>query len=160
MKRNFVWFACLPGLLCGCAAIKTSKANLNDAPRGVRVYPPAIYLFVDKARGSQYVVAPDYSRAYDVKPLTLFAKQSFGLEFNDGVLSKYSGDQDTTGPLSLLQTGAQLGAKAAGVSVSQVNLPGSFGFPDGVFKLNPDTGRFERIEPPQDVQSRKAASPE
>ena len=149
MKTNLVLIACLAGLLCGCAAIKTSKANLNEAPRGVRGYAPAIYLFVDKARGSQYVVAPDYSRAYDVKPLTVFAKQDFELQLNDGVLAKYSGSQDTTGPLSLLQTGAQLGAKAAGVSVSQVNLPGNFGFPDGVFKLNPDTGRFERVEPPQ-----------
>lgn len=149
MKSSLVLISCLAGLACGCAAIKTSKANLNEAPRGVRVYPPAVYLFVDKARGSQYVVAPDYSRAYDVKPLTVFARQDFGLELNDGVLAQYSGNQDTTGPLSFLQKGTELGAKAAGVSVSQVNLPGNFGFPDGLYKLNPDTGRFDRVEPPK-----------
>jgi hypothetical protein len=149
MKPQFVLIPLAAGLLCGCAAIKTSKADLNQPPQGVRVYPPAVYLFVDKARGSQYVVAPDYSRAYDVKPRTFFAKQEFGVELNDGVLGKYSGNQDTTGPLSLLQRGAELGASAGGVAVSQVNLPGNFGFPDGLYKLNPDTGRFERIEPPQ-----------
>jgi hypothetical protein len=149
MKHRLVLTPLIAGLLCGCAAIKTSKADLNQAPRGVRVYPPAIYLFVDKAHGSQYVVAPDYSRAYDVKPLTVFTKQEFGVELNDGILGKYSGNQDTTGPLSFLQRGAELGARAGGVSVSQVNLPGSFGYADGIYKLNPDTGRFERIEPPQ-----------
>lgn len=148
MKCNFVALPFAACLLCGCAAVKTSKADLAQAPQGVRVYPPALYLFVDKAHGSQYVVAPDYRRAYDVKPRTFFAQQAFGLELSDGVLSRYSGDQDTTGPLSLLQRGVEVGARAAGVSVSQVNLPGNFGFPDGVYRLNPETGRFERIEPP------------
>jgi hypothetical protein len=149
MKTQFLTSSWLAVLCCGCTAIKTSKADLNQAPDGVRVYPPAVYLFVDKAHGSQYVVAPDYSRAYDVKPRTLFAQQGFGVELNDGLLTKYSGSQDTTGPLSILQRGAELGARAAGVSVSQVNLPGNFGYADGIYRLNPDTGRFERIEPPQ-----------
>jgi hypothetical protein len=148
MKIDHLLIPFLTGLLCGCTAIKTSKSNLNEAPRGVRVYPPAIYLFVDKARGSQYVVAPDYSRAYDVKPITVFARQDFAVELNDGVLASYLGNQDTTGPLSLIQKGVALGAKATGVSVSQVNLPGNFGLPDGIYKLNPETGRFERVEPP------------
>ena len=149
MKRILFLSACAAGLLCGCTAIRTHPANLNEPPRGVRVYPPAVYLFVDKTRGSQYVVAPDYRRAYDVKPVTLFAKQDFGVELNDGILAKYSGGQDTLAILSFLQRGAELGAKAAGVAVSQVSLPGNFGFPDGVYRLNPETGEFERIEPPK-----------
>ena len=149
MKPNIVLIVCLAGLLCGCAAIKTTKASLNEAPRGVRVYPPAVYLFVDKVHGSQYVVAPDYSRAYDVKPLTVFARQDFELELNDGVLGKYSGNQDTTLPLSVIQRASELGAKLAGVAASQVNLPGNFGFPDGVYRLDPQSGRFERVETPQ-----------
>jgi hypothetical protein len=149
MKNRSVPIICLAACLCGCTAIRTSKANLEEPPKGVRVYPPAVYLFVDKARGSQYVVAPDYRRAYDVRPVTVFAKQDFGVEVNDGVLAKYSGSQDTLAILSFLQRGAELGAKAAGVSVSQVSLPGNFGFPDGVYRLNPTTGGFERLEPPQ-----------
>jgi hypothetical protein len=149
MKNRCVPIICLAGCLCGCTAIKTSKANLEEPPKGVRVYPPAVYLFVDKTRGSQYVVAPDYRRAYDVRPVTVFAKQDFGVEVNDGVLAKYSGSQDTLAILSFLQRGAELGAKAAGVSVSQVSLPGNFGFPDGIYRLNPVTGGFERLEPPQ-----------
>ena len=149
MNRQLLLSGCVAGLLCGCTAIRTNPANLNEAPRGVRVYPPAVYLFVDKARGSQYVVAPDYRRAYDVKPVTLFAKQDFGVELNDGILAKYSGGQDTLAILSFLQRGAEIGAKAAGVAVSQVSLPGSFGFPDGVYRLNPETSEFERIEPPK-----------
>ena len=149
MKPKLVLVPFLAALLCGCTSIKTSKADLNHPPQGVRVYPPAVYLFVDKEHGSQYVVGPDYRRAYDVKPRTVFAQQGFGLELSDGVLTKYAGNQDTTGPLSLLQRGMEVGARAAGVSVSQVNLPGNFGYPDGVYRLNPDTGAFERIEPPR-----------
>jgi hypothetical protein len=141
--------AVLAVLFCGCAGLKTTKASLNQPPEGVRVYPPAVYLFVDKAKGSQYVVGPDYSRAYDVKPRAILAKQDFSLEFNDGVLTKFMADQDTTGPLALMQHAADLGAKAAGSAVSQFNVPGNFGFPDGLYKLNPETGRFDRIEPPQ-----------
>jgi hypothetical protein len=142
-------------LLCGCTSIKTSTARLDKPPRGVRVYPPAVYLFVDKARGSQYVVAPDYSRAYDVRPLTVFAQQDFGVELTDGVLSRYSGNQATTGPLAFLQKSSELGARAAGVAVSQVNLPGNFGYPDGIYRLNPQTGVFDRIEPPGEVRGAK-----
>ena len=149
MKPELVLVPFVTGLLCGCAAIKTSKADLNRPPQGVRVYPPAVYLFVDQTHGSQYVVVPDYSRAYDVKPRTFFAQQGFGLELSDGVLTKYSGNQDTTGPLSLLQRSAELGAGAVGVSVSQVSLPGNFGYADGVYRLNPESGAFERVEPPK-----------
>jgi hypothetical protein len=149
MKTKLLLIPCLACLLSGCAAIKTSKADLNAPPKGVRVYPPAIYLFVDSVRGSQYIVAPDYSRAYDVRPCTVLSSQQFGVELNDGILSKYSGGQDTTAILSFLQHGMETGAKAAGVAVSQVNLPGTFGFSDGVYRLNPDSGKFERIPAPE-----------
>lgn len=146
MKIKILVVPIVTALLCGCAAIKTSKADLSQAPKGVRVYPPAVYLFVDKARGSQYVVAPDYSRAYDVRPRTLFSSQKFGVELNDGVLTKYSGDQDTTAILSFFQSAGETASKAAGMAVSQVSLPGNFGFPDGVYRLNPDNGKFERVQ--------------
>jgi hypothetical protein len=149
MKPNLIALVSMTCLVGGCAAIKTSRADLARPPQGVRVYPPAVYLFVDKAHGSQYVVAPDYRRAYDVRPRTFFAQQAFGLELSDGVLARYAGDQDTTGPLSLLQRGVEVGARAAGVAVSQVNLPGNFGYPDGVYRLDPETGTFERIDPPK-----------
>ena len=149
MKTRFLLIPCAAALLCGCASIKTTRADLSQAPKGVRVYPPAVYLFVDKARGSQYIVAPDFRRAYDVRPRTLFAAQQFGVELNDGVLAKYSGDQDTTAILSFFQHAGETAAKAAGVAVSQVNLPGNFGFPDGIYRLDPETGRFERVPPPE-----------
>jgi len=134
-------------LLGGCAGIDTSKADLQRPPRGVRVYPPAIYLFVDSAKGSQYVVAPDYSRAYDVRPVTFLAKNAFSVDLTDGVLNKYSGDQDTSGFLSFLANAGQAAGKAAGSAVSQQSFAGTFGFTNGVYKLNPETQKFERIGP-------------
>jgi hypothetical protein len=133
-------------LLCGCAAIHTSKANLSQPPDGVRVYPPAVYLFVDKAKGSQYLVGPDFSAAYDVKPFTFLAKNSFSLELTDGVLSKYTGDQDTTAFISLLSSVGQAAAKAAGAAVSMQSLPGSFGLADGIYKFDPGSHKFEKIQ--------------
>ena len=149
MKIQPLLILCLASLWTGCAAIKTSKADLSQAPTGVRVYPPAVYLFVDKARGSQYVVAPDYGRAYDVRPRTIFASQKFGVELNDGVLARYSGDQDTTSILTFFQHAGDTASKAAGIAVSQVSLPGNFGFPDGIYRLNPETDRFERVPAPE-----------
>ena len=147
MKHALILMPCLASLLCGCAMIKTSTADLQQAPRGVRVYPPAVYLFVDAAKGSQYVVVPDYSRAYDVRPFTFLAKNSFGVELADGVLTKYTGDQDTSGFISFLSTAGQTAAKAAGVAVSQQSFAGTFGFTNGVYKLDPVTRKFERIGP-------------
>ena len=146
MKTKLLLAPCLVALVSGCAAIKTSKADLSQAPKGVRVYPPAVYLFVDKAHGSQYVVAPDYSRAYDVRPRTFFSSQKFGVELNDGVLAKYSGDQDTTSILTFFAQAGETASKAAGIAVSQVSLPGNFGLADGIYRLNPETGRFERVQ--------------
>ena len=145
MKIKLLLLPCFVSLLSGCAAIKTSKADLDQAPKGVRVYPPAVYLFVDKARGSQYVVAPDYHRAYDVRPCTFFSSQKFGVELNDGVLARYSGDQDTTSILTFFQNAGETASKAAGIAVSQVSLPGNFGLADGIYRLNPETDRFERV---------------
>jgi hypothetical protein len=133
-------------MFCGCAAIHTSKAILSQAPDGVRVYPPAVYLFVDKTKGSQYLVGPDFSGAYDVKPFTLLAKNSFSLELTDGVLSKYTGDQDTTAFISFLSSVGQSAAKAAGAAVSMQSMPGSFGLADGIYKFNPVTSKFEKIQ--------------
>lgn len=102
---------------------------------------------MDSAKGSYYLTAPDYSRAYDIRPFTLLAKNSFSLELSDGVMTKYTGDQDTSGFISLLSTAGQSAAKAAGLSVSMQSLPGAFGFSNGVYRLDPKTQKFERIGP-------------
>jgi hypothetical protein len=146
-KTILLMIPCVSLLFGGCACINTSKADLNKAPKGVRVYPPAVYLFVDKAKGSQYLTAPDYSKAYDIRPFTFLAKNSFSLELSDGVLSKYTGDQDTSGFIALLSTVGQSAAKAAGAAVSQQSMAGSFGLADGIYKLNPETQKFEKITP-------------
>src|SRR5262249_44069793 len=124
----------------------TSKANLAEAPNGVRVYPPAVYLFVDNVKGSQYLVGPDFSAAYDVKPVTFLAKNSFSLELSDGVLSKYTGDQDTSGFISFLTSAGQSAAKAAGAAVSMQSMPGSFGLANGIYKFDVASQTFKKIQ--------------
>ena len=62
----------------GCATVVTKEAKLNEAPYGVRIYPPKVYLLVDTVEKKTTIAyLPDYSRAYDLKPLTIFAKQDF-----------------------------------------------------------------------------------
>lgn len=137
-------------LLCltsfGCATFFVSKANLDQPPQGIRVYPPKLYLFVDQGQNkSHMLVAPDFERAYDVKPFTLFAKQDFSMEFStDGLLTKVVSNQDTTSILSLFQKAAELGAAAAGVGISKETYDGTFGLPTGVYEYR--EGKFHQIQ--------------
>ena len=99
---------CLLGLigclLCmGCATIVTQKADPNKKPNGVRVYPPRLYLFVDQNNVITPVYFPDYNQAYDIKPLTILAKQDFTVEMDDGKLKKVTANQDNTALQSLLE---------------------------------------------------------
>ena len=130
----------------GCATIVTEKVeDLNTRPNGVRVYQPRVYLLVDQGAGQTTLVyAPDFRRAYDVKPLTVFAKQDFKIEIEEGQLKALTSDQDTIAILNFFTSGAQLGAKAAGVGVSSVIIKGTFGLDTGIWVLN-DKGSFEKL---------------
>jgi hypothetical protein len=132
--------------ITGCATIVTKHPESPDkTPNGVRVYPPKVYLFVDKAANeSQLLVLPDYKHAYDIKPLTILAKQDFKIDVDDGIVKALTSNQDTTAFLTVLTKAAELGAKAAGIPVSKQTLKGTFGLDEGVYELN-DEGRFVRL---------------
>jgi hypothetical protein len=133
----------------GCATVWTSDVkNLADTPSGVRVYAPRVYLMVDAAKAKSTIfVAPDFRRAYDVKPITVFAKQDFTIELNDGVLSKLTANQDTTAFLTFFKEAAQLAAKGAGLPVSQNTIDGSFGLKSGIYEVT-DDGRIMPVTVP------------
>src|ERR1051325_5986482 len=104
---GLIWFT-------GCAEIVTHSADLNHAPQGIRVYPPKVYLLVDEvAKESTWVVSPDFKRAYDIKPCTIFSKQNFNVKIDGGQVTELTANQDTTQLPALLQQAGQLGAKAA-----------------------------------------------
>lgn len=134
-------------LLVGCATIVTEKADLTKQPDGIRVYPPKVYLLVDtKAEKTTLVYVPDYSRAYDVKPLTILAKHDFKIEVEEGQVKTLTSNQDTTAFLSLIKEGATLAAKGAGVGVSSSVINGTFGLETGIYRLD-DDGVFRRVQP-------------
>jgi hypothetical protein len=129
----------------GCAEVSTKRvSDLNSTPQGVRVYAPRVYVLVDNATGASppkqttYFVLPDFRRAYDVSPTTILAKQTFKIELDDGQIKTLSADQDTTGFLTFVKEAAQLGAKAAGLPVSQQTIAGTGGLPDGLYVLDDD----------------------
>lgn len=146
---NFRWLhLVLAALLSsGCATILTEKADLARKPNGVRVYPPQVCLLVDAEANTgegAWVIAylPDLDRAYDVRPLTILAKQEFKIELDEGQLKALSASQDTTAFLTFLSESAQLAAKAAGIGVSaSTPARGTLGLPSGIHCLR-DDGTF------------------
>jgi hypothetical protein len=127
----------------GCATLVTREADLAKAPDGVRVYPPKVCLLVDTAENATVIATfPDLARAYDVKPLTVLARQDLKLELDGGRLAAFAASQDTTAFPRLLTEAAALAAGAAGSGVSTSGaLRGTFGFDDGIHCLG-DDGRF------------------
>ena len=87
---------------------------------------------------------PDYSRAYDVLPVTIFAKQDFKVEMDEGQLKTLTSNEDTTAFLTFLQQAGTLAAKAAGVAVSSTVINGTFGLDSGIYRLE-DDGVFRRV---------------
>ena len=132
-------------LTSSCATIVTEKAELGSKPKGVRIYPPKVYLLVDTtANASTIAYVPDFQRAYDIKPLTVFAQQDFRIETDEGQLKSLVSSQDTTAILTFFQGAAELGARAAGVAVSSTTVNGSFGLESGIYLLG-DDGMFQKI---------------
>lgn len=124
----------------GCAMLHTSDVtDLSRAPNGVRIYAPRVFLLVDATRAkSTILVAPNFARAYDVKPITIFAKQDITLELDEGMLRKVTANQDTTAVLTFIKGAAEVATKAAGLPVSQNTIDGSFGLPSGVYEFADD----------------------
>lgn len=129
----------------GCATVVTNKADLNDAPKGVRIYPPKVCLLVDTTvQKTTIAYLPDYTRAYDIKPLTILAKQDFKIETDEGQLKALTANQDTTAMLTFLKEAAALAAKSAGVAVSSTVINGTFGLESGIYQLG-DDGIFRKM---------------
>lgn len=124
-------------LATGCATFVVREAKPGEAPNGVRIYPPKLYLLVDSCEGkSRLLYAPDFANAYDVKPVTIFARQDFDVELDEGQLKKLTSNQDTTSILTFFQGAAEMAGKAAGVGVSSTSIDGTFGLADGVWTLD------------------------
>jgi hypothetical protein len=129
--------------LIGCATLVTRPADLAQAPDGVRVYPPKVCLLVDKGANATVIATfPDLARAYDVRPLTVFARQDFEIELDGGQLVSLTANQDTQAFPRLLGEAAQTAAAGAGAGVSATAaLRGTFGFDDGIH-CQRDDGSF------------------
>lgn len=131
----------------GCADIVTQKANLNDTPDGIRIYQPKVYILVDAEKGRSVIMyAPDYQRAYDIKPRAILAKNDFSVELNEGQMSKLTSNQDSTALLTFLEAASNTAAKALGAPVSAEHIEGTFGLPSGIYQLH-DDGTFKKLPP-------------
>jgi len=143
--------ACLVPILwsaaAGCAALRVEAARPGDPPRGIRVYPPSVYLLVD-SEASEIVTLPDLCRPYDLRPLAVLARQDFALQTSGGMLSEAVAHQDTTAILTFASGAGELAARAAAPRAAPERLSGNFGLAEGVYRLG-DDGAFERLDPQQ-----------
>jgi hypothetical protein len=159
--RNALLVAVVSAALgAGCSTLQVSHvSSLDSTPNGVRVYAPRILLLVDghakPTPQTQIVTLPDPCRAYDVKPLTILAKQDFKIELDDGAqLKALTSNQDTTAFLTFLSGAANLAARAAGFPVGVQTITGSFGLADGVYSYS-DAGGLLKL---YDAESRPTAT--
>lgn len=130
----------------GCTSIETKAANLTEKPDGIRVYPSKVYLLVDKEKSKSVIMyAPDYKRAYDIKPTSVFAKHDFSIDIDEGQVKKITSNQDGTAFLTFFEGAVTTAAKAAGVAVSASPIEGNFGLDSGIYQLQ-DDGRFLKIQ--------------
>jgi hypothetical protein len=141
--RSGIGMALIAVGISGCATVVTRKADLTMAPEGIRVYPPKLCLLVDRSANSTVIATfPDFARAYDLKPLTVLAKQDWKLELEAGQLTSLTANQDTSAFPRFVTEAAQLAAGVAGAGVSApAAFKGSFGFADGVHCMR-DDGTF------------------
>src|SRR5262245_32985771 len=144
-----VTFAVLSAFsLMSCSTITThavSKSELGSPPKGVRVYAPKIYLFVDKEQHKSTIAnLPDYNRVYDVKPLTILSKQDFNIKMDIGQVSELTSNQDTTALLSFVKEAAQMAVKAGCLPAALQTIDGDFGLDSGIYTLT-DDGTWMKI---------------
>jgi len=108
------------------------------------VFPPKVCLLVD-TRANVTVIAtfPDLARGYDLRPVTVLAKQDWRVELDAGMLTSLTANQDTQAFPRFVTEAARLAAGAAGAGVSSSGaLKGTFGFDDGVHCMR-DDGSFD-----------------
>ncbi len=148
-KSAFLISTTISIFLTGCTLISTEKANLASAPNGVRIYPPKTYFFVNtEKKQTNIYILPDYANAYDVKPWTIISKQDFMLELSDGMLNKFTANQDTTSFIDLFKavTEAAKSAAAPGAGgLTQNSIEGTFGLEDGIYVLT-ETGILAKVD--------------
>ncbi len=137
-------------LLSGCSTILSERADLSKTANGIRIFPPKIYFFVNNEKKiTQIYILPDPTNAYDIKPLTILAKQEFTLELNEGMLSKLIANQDTTAFIELIKLAATKDAKQSSVpaagALTQNSIDGTFGLSDGIYVFS-ERGTLLKIQ--------------
>ena len=156
MKKVMVSCTLISFLLIvnGCAWISTYPARPHN-PRGIRVIPQKIYLFID-GKNNKLVSLPDLKNAYDVKPRSFLAKHDFTITIEAAQTKQLISNQDSTAALALLQKIVELAAAAAnplpggrenGSASAKIDIDlqeSSFGFATGIYELS-ETGLFKKV---------------
>ena len=129
----------------GCSKLVVTPVgpDLDKKPEGIRVYPPRVLLFV----GEKYSLihyAPDYKRAYDVKPFTFFANQDFNIDVVNGRIQSLTSNQDSLFTYSILSQFTKDIGKAPITHGETIQIEGTFGLAPGIYEMQ-QSGEFKKI---------------
>jgi len=132
-------------IVSGCSKLVVTPvgADLDKEPNGIRVYPPRVLLFV----GEKYSLihyAPDYKRAYDIKPFTFFANQDFNIDVINGRIQSLTSNQDSLFTYSILSNFEKDIGKAPITHGETIQIEGTFGLAPGIYEMQP-SGEFKKI---------------
>lgn len=146
MKRilRSITVAIVLGAGVGCTAMVVEKAVPGSTPNGFRVPGKALLMFIGTNSagklGAQFGCVEVDEGAYDVRPVALFAKMDFHIDFDECGVKSFDSKQDTTFPVSLFEKALPLLSGGTGGKV--VSAPSAaeldIGYAPGVYRLGKD----------------------
>lgn len=90
--------------VAGCAYVSSKPVASDSKEEGLRYYEPKPLLVVSGSQAS-VIFVPNYSKAYALRFGTFLAKHDLTAEFQSGMLSKITSNQDSTAlSLAILAT--------------------------------------------------------
>jgi len=87
--------------------------------------------------------APDYNRAYDVKPFTFLAKHDFILDIDNGQLQSFTAFQQSMISLAMPDFGSNR-TKVPSAPGGPTQIEGTFGLAPGIYEMQ-QSGEFKKI---------------
>jgi hypothetical protein len=117
-------------VLSGCAMVLTSKVDLSkdsktsltNYPKGIRVYPTRVYLLISDQE-AKFEFWPDYTCAYDVRPVAIFGTNNFKIELERGQITTLSSNMDTTAAIELIKELTKKAISAAAAASTKGMAP-------------------------------------
>jgi len=148
MKKKILLILLATLSVTGCSTISTKKAEITKDPKGIRVFPQRVYIFVDAEQKRSVVhFFPDHKNAYDIKPIAFLSKNKFEISLGEaGHITSLKSELDATDFIDFLEKAAEEAAKVEGSAVSARETEATYGLKSGIYRLD-DDGILRSVSP-------------